>query len=115
MSDEELDAAIAERFKAYEAGIRLPDEFKGRFVSSMRRKRTVRRIWMLGLIGITAIVCVVIVNVTKPAVASSDVKPTLMATNAPTNETDKVSYLILLSYLRECFIRSRSARRKEEE
>ena len=37
MSDEELDAAIAERFKAYEAGIRLPDGFKGRFVSSMRR------------------------------------------------------------------------------
>ena len=115
MSDEELDAAIAERFKAYEAGTHLPDEFKGRFVSSMRRKRTVRRIWMLGLIGITAIVCVVIVNVTKPAVASSDVKPALIATTDPTNETDKVSYLILLSYLRECFTRSRSARRTEEE
>jgi hypothetical protein len=113
MSDEELDAAIAERFKAYEAGMHLPDEFKGRFVSSMRRKRTVRRIWMLGLIGIMVIACVVILNC--PAVASSDVKPTLMATTAPTNETDKVSYLILLSYLRECFIRSKSARRKEEE
>ena len=50
-----------------------------------------------------------------PAVASGDVKPALMATSVPTNETDKVSYLILLSYLRECFIRSRSARRKEEE
>ena len=115
MSDEELDAAIAERFKAYEAGTHLPDEFKGRFVTSVRRKRTVRRIWMLGLIGIMVIACVVIVNVTKPAVASSDVKPTLMATTDPTNETDKVSYLMLLSYLRECFTRSRTARRKEEE
>ena len=115
MSDEELDAAIAERFKAYEAGIRLPDGFKGRFVSSMRRKRTVRRIWMLGLIGIMAIACGVIVNVTKPAVASGDVKPALMATSVPTNETDKVSYLMLLSYLRECFTRSRTARRKEGE
>ena len=115
MSDEELAAAIAERFKAYEAGTHLPDEFKGRFVSSMRRKRTVRRIWMLGLIGIMVIACVVIVNVTKAAVASSDVKPTLMATTDPTNETVKVSYLMLLGYLRECFTRSKSARRKEEE
>ena len=115
MNDEELDAAIAERFKAYEAGTHLPDEFKGRFVSSMRRKRTVRRIWMLGLIGITAIACVVIVNFTKPAVVSGGVKPALMATSVPANETDKVSYLILLSYLRECFIRSKSAHRKEEE
>ena len=115
MNDEELDAAIAERFKAYEAGTHLPDEFKGRFVSSMRRKRTVRRIWMLGLIGIMAIACGVIVIVTKPAVASSDVKPALMATTDPTNETVTVSYLMLLGYLRECFTRSKSARRKEEE
>ena len=115
MSDEELDAAIAERFKAYEAGIRLPDAFKGRFVTSVRRKRTLRRLWMLGLIGITAIACVVIVNFNKSAVASRDVKPALMAATAPTNETVKVSYLMLLGYLRECFSRSRSARRKDEE
>ena len=115
MSDEELDTAIAERFKAYEAVVHLPGEFKGRLVSSVRRKRTLRRLWMLGLISITAIACVVIVNFTKPAVVSGGVKPALMATSIPTNETDKVSYLILLSYLRDCFIRSKSARRKEEE
>jgi hypothetical protein len=115
MSDEELDAAIAERFKAYEAGTHLPDEFKGRFVSSMRRKRTVRRLWMLGLIGAMALASVAIVNLTKPAVVSSNVKPALMASTAPTNETVKVSYLMLLGYLRECFARSKSARRKEEE
>ena len=115
MSDEELDAAIAERFKAYEAGMHLPDEFKGRFVSSMRRKRALRRIWMLGLICITAVASVVIVNFTKSAVASGDVKPTLMAHTVPTNKTVKVSYLMLIGYLRECFTRSRPARRKEEE
>ena len=115
MSDEELDAAIAERFKAYEAGTHLPDEFKGRFVSSMRRKRTLRRLWMLGLIGAMALASVVIVNLTKPAVVSSNVKPALMASTDPTNETVKVSYLMLLGYLRECFTRSRSVRRKEEE
>ena len=115
MSDEELDAAIAERFKAYEAGIRLPDGFKGRFVSSMRRKRTVRRIWMPGSIGITATACVVTVHFTKTAVASREVKPALMVNSTSTNDTVEVSCWMLLGYLRECFTRSRSARRKEEE
>ena len=49
MNDEELDAANAERVKAYEAGIRLPGEFKERFVGSVRRRRVWRRVWMLGL------------------------------------------------------------------
>ena len=115
MSDEDMDTAIAERFKAYEAGIRLPDEFKGRLVSSIRRKRTVRRIWMFGLIGIMSLTCAAIMNFTNPAVASRDMKPALITATTPTNKTVKVSYLMLLGYLRECFTRSRSARRKEEE
>ena len=115
MSDEELDAAIAERFKAYEAGTHLPDEFKGRFVSSMRRKRTVRRIWMLGLIGAMAAVCVMIAGFAKRDLAYGDTRPAMMARTAPTNETVQVSYLMLLGYLRECFSRSKPARRKEEE
>ena len=45
-----------------------------------------------------------------PAVTSGDVKPALMATTAPTNETVKVSYLMLLGYLRECFSLSKSVR-----
>ena len=115
MSDEELDTAIAERFKAYEAEIRLPDGFKGRFVSSIRRNRTVRRIWMFSLIGIMSLMCIAGMNFAKPAVAPRDMKPALMAATAPTNESVKVSYLMLLGYLRECFSRSRSARRKDEE
>ena len=69
MSDDELDAAIAERFKAYEAGIRLPDEFKGRFIGSVRRKRTLRRLGMLGLIGAMAAVCVTIASFAKRDIA----------------------------------------------
>jgi len=115
MSDDELDAAIAERFKAYEAGIRLPDEFKGRFIGSVRRKRTLRRLGLLGLIGAMAAVCVTIASFAKRDIAYGDTRPALMARTAPTNETVQVSYLMLLGYLRECFNRSRPARRKEEE
>ena len=115
MSDEELDAAIAERFKAYEAGIRLPDEFKGRFIGSVRRKRTLRRLGLLGLIGAMAAVCMMIAGFAKRDLAYGDTRPAMMARTAPTNETVQVSCWMLLGYLRECFTRSRSVRRKEEE
>ena len=115
MNDEELDAASAERFKASEAGILLPDEFKGRFIGSVRRKRTLRRLGLLGLIGAMAAVCVMIVGFAKRDIAYGDVRPALVARTAPTNETVQVSYLMLLGYLRECFSRSRPTRRKEEE
>ena len=115
MSDEELDAAIAERFRAYGAGIRLPDEFKWRFIGSVRRKRTLRLLWMLGLIGAMVAVCVMIAGFAKRDLAYGDAHPALMARTAPTNATEQVSYLMLLGYLRECFSRSRPARRKEEE
>ena len=115
MSDDELDAAIAERFKSYEAGIRLPDEFKWRFIGSVRRKRTLRRLGIMGLIGAMAAVCVVIAGFAKRDFSYGDARPALMARTTPTNDTVQVSYLMLLGYLRECFSRSRPARRKEEE
>ena len=115
MSDEELDTAIAERFKAYEAGIRLPDGFKGRFVGSVRRKRTLRRVWTFGLLCAAAAVCATAVGLAKPVAVNDDSHPSLTAKAAGTNEATQVSYWMLLGYLRECFSRSRSARRKEEE
>lgn len=115
MSDEELDAALAERFKAYEAGIHLSDEFKGRFVGSVRRRRVLRRLGLLGLIGAMAAVCVMIAGFARKDFAYGDERPALMARTTPTNETEQVSYLMLLGYLRECLGRSRPARRKEDE
>ena len=116
MTDKELDAAIAERFRAYEDGVRLPDGFKGRFVRSLRRKRTLRRVWLPGLICVTAIACVVIVHFTRHVAAPCNEKPVLMSNAAaPANETSEVSCWMLLGYLRECFSRSRPVRRKEDE
>ena len=115
MNEDELDAAIAERFKAYEAGIRLPGEFKGRLVGSIRRKRTLRRIWMFGLICVTAIASVAIANLARPNAMRGGARPALTAHTVPANEVEAVSYWMLLGYLREFFSRFRTARRKEEE
>ena len=114
MSDEELDVMIAERFKAYEAGIHLPDEFKKRFVGSVRRKRILWRAGALCLACVVAAVCIALSCAMRNDTVRSDAHPALMANTAvPTNETSEVSCLMLLSFLRECFRRSKSSRRKE--
>ena len=115
MSEEELDAAIAERFKAYEDGVRLSGEFKSRFISSLRRRRTLRRVRMVGLVCVAAAAGALIAGLAKPAAVNSDARPSLTAKTGGTNKTEQVSYWVLLGYLRECFSRSRPARRKEEE
>ena len=115
MSEAELDAAIAERFKAYEDGVRLPGEFKSRFISLMRRRRTLRRARMFGLVCAAAAAGALIVGLAKPAAVNNDTRLALTARAGGTNETEQVSYWVLLGYLRECFSRSRPTRRKEEE
>ena len=116
MSDEELDVIITERFKAYEAGIHLPNEFKKRFIGSLRRKRTVRRVWTFGILCFMAVACAIITYFGNGNTVRNGTRSTLTANTAvPTNETAEISYLVLLGYLRECFSRSKSSRRKEDE
>ena len=115
MSDEELDMLIAERFRAYEAGIHLSDEFKKRFVGSVRHKRMLWRAGVLCLACVAAAVCIALSCATRSDAGRCDSRPALMAASPTTNETAEVSYLMLLGYLRECFTRSKSPRRKEEE
>ena len=115
MSEAELDAAIAERFKVYEEEVRLPGEFQGRFIVFVRRKRMFRRIWTLGLICLTAAACVAVASVARPVVTNDNERTLLTAGAADTNEAPQVSYWVLLGYLRECISRCRSSRRKEDE
>ena len=115
MSEEELDAAIAERFKTYEEGVRLPCGFKGRFIVSVRRKRTLRCILTLGLICMTAAASVTVANLARPVDTNNSVRYSLTAKSSDSKKTTQVSYWVLLGYLRECFSRCRPSRRKEEE
>lgn len=115
MSDDELDAALAERFRAYEAGVHLSGEFKRRFAGSVRRRRVLRRIWMLGLVCSMVVASAAIVNFAKPAAESGGMESALAARAGSTNEVPSVSCWMLLGYLRECLGRSRPARRKEDE
>ena len=115
MNDEEFDEALAERFKAYESRVRLPDEFKSRFVGAMRRKRAVRQFWTVGLICATAVASAIIVNLGRDNNVRKETRPALIASSSTTNKTAEVSCWMLLGYLKECFSRTRTSRRKEEE
>ena len=115
MSDEEFDDALAERFRAYESRVRLPDEFKSRFVASLRRKRAGRQFWTVGLICATAVASALIVNIGRNNNIHKEPRPALIASSSTTNKTAEVSCWMLLGYLKECFSRTRASRRKEEE
>lgn len=115
MSDDELDMTIAERFRAYEAGVHLPEEFRGRLVGSVRRRRRLRRAWMLGLFLALAATCVAIAHFGKGDAVRDNTGPSMMAASTPTNETAEASFLMLLGYLRECLGRSKPSRQKDEE
>lgn len=115
MNDEELDRTIAERFRAYEAEVHLPGEFRERLVGSVRRRRALRRTWMLGLFLVSAATCVAIAHFGKGDSVRDKAIPSMMAASAPTNETAEASCLMLIGYLRGCFSRSETSRRKEEE
>ena len=115
MRDEELDAALAERFKAYKAEMRLSEEFKRRFVGSIRRRRAWRRIWTIGLSCSSVLAGIAIANAAKSAVARGDAESSLTADAGSTNEMPSVSCWMLLGYLRECLVRTKPARRKEDE
>ena len=70
---------------------------------------------MFGLVCAAAAAGTLIVGLAKPAAVNNDTRPALTARADGTNETEQVSYWVLLGYLRECFSRSRPSRRKEEE
>lgn len=115
MNDKEFDEILAERFMAYESRVRLPDEFKSRFIGAMRRKRAVRQFWTVGLICATAVASAVIVNLGRDNNVRKETRPALIASSSTTNKTAEVSCWMLLGYLKECFSRTKTSRRKEEE
>lgn len=115
MSDEELETALAERFNDYAAGMRLPEAAKSRFVGVVRRRRAVRRMWTVGLIGVLVVACIGLAAIGRRTAVRGAAPVALVAGGGATNDTAEVSYWMLLGSLRECFGRSRSSRRKEEE
>lgn len=111
-----FDEAVMQSFKAYAAGTRLPGGFTGRFVKTVRRRRALRRMAMAALVCAMAAVCVAVAPFQRGTDApQGGERPSMTARTKPAAKTAKVSCFMLLGYLRDCIMRTRFARRKEEE
>lgn len=115
MNDDELDAVIAERFKAYGAGVRLPDGFKARFVRSVRRRRAWRRGLAFGLLAVAAVACAAVAFSGVRGAARGADQRAMMADASHGNDAGRLSCWMLIGYLRECCVRIKPARRRDEE
>lgn len=114
MTDNEFDAMISAEMRGMVADRRLPDDFSDRLVRSVKRSRMAWR--LRAVVCIVAIVAmgVAIMGFSREARPVGAVEPALIAADAPTGTTE-VSSWFLLGYLRECFKRNRTNKKKEEE
>ena len=114
MTETEFEELVASGMRKIVADRQLPDGFSVRLAQSAKSVRTA---WRARTVICIAAVAAVVISVigfsrgTKPAETS---EPMLMAADT-SSEAPGVSGWFLLGYLRECFKRSRSSKRKEEE
>ena len=94
----------------------LPDDFAERLVRLVRRRRRARRLRAVALVAAVAVLgaglsccCLCHREETSPTETRLVAAPT-----SHTNET-QISGLMLLSLFRECFRRTRTNKKKEEE
>ena len=113
MTDNEFDAMMSAEMRRIVADRRLPDDFSDRLVQSVRRTRIAWR-----LKAVVCIVAIIAMGVAIMGFSCGDrptgaVEPALIAADAPAGTTE-VSSWFLLGYLRECFKRNRTNKKKEE-
>lgn len=113
MTDNEFDAMISAEMREMVADRRLPDDFSDRLVQSVSRARIAWRLKAVVCIVAVVAMGVAIMGFSRGAKPVGAAEPALIAADA-TTETTEVSSWFLLGYLRECFKRNRTNKKKEE-
>ena len=114
MTETEFEELLASGMRKIVADRQLPDGFSVRLARSAKRVRIAWRIRTVVCIAAVMMLGISLIGVSRGAKPAGASEPMLMAADAPC-ETSEVSGWFLLGYLRECFKRNRSSRRKEEE
>ena len=113
MTNIEFDAKISAEMHEIVADRRLPDDFSDRLVCSVKRARMAWRLKTVICIAAILAIGIVIMGFSRGAKPSCAIEPALIAAETPSGTTE-VSSWFLLGYLRECFKRNKTNKKKEE-
>lgn len=109
----ESDCVLSRRLRECVSDKRLPSGFSERLVRSVRRRRTMRVFAVVSLI----VICMLGMG-SIGYFTSADRDPTsedsIVAAQGPL-KSEQVSGWMLIGFLRECFKRNKTNKRKEEE
>lgn len=114
MTETEFDEMMSSEMRKIVAGRNLPDGFSVRLAQSAKSGRIAWRIRTVICITAVTALGVSIIGFSRGTNRTETSEPMIVAADA-TSKTTEVSGWFLLGYLRECFKRNRSNRRKEEE
>lgn len=115
MTEEEFDLQLTRRIGAYAHTKRLPEDFAGRFVGTLRRRRRVRRAKLAVVVACLALAFLFVLGMTDRPSAAGAAEPALVAASAGHGPTERISGFLFLGFIRDFFRRPRAVRKKENE
>ena len=113
MTNDDIDLVLTRRVQECAAEKHLPSDFSDRLVKSLRHRRRMFRVKVVAIIVVVAVMGGFLGHLTikKP---TAPTEAALIAADTPSRETEASGWM-LFGFLRECFKRNRTNKRKEEE
>ena len=100
MTEEEFDLQLTRRIGAYAHTKRLPEDFAGRFVGTLRRRRRVRRAKLAVAVACLALAFLFVLGMTDRPSAAGAAEPALVAATAGHGPTEQISGFLFLGFSR---------------
>lgn len=114
MTEKELDAILCRRLKACISTRALPEGFAGRLKVSIRRSRRALRLRIALATALSVVLGMTLCGISSSPSRNAPEEFTITAEHDK-QPAEKVSGWMLLGFLRDCFRRSRTGKRKEED
>ena len=114
MTEEEFDTAFGKRLRTYAAGRQAPADLEVRLVRSIRVRTRRTRFGILGLVLLVLAAGLVVLGLADKSAKPSNAEASLVAGDSPRKDASVTGWMFL-GCIRECFRRTRNARRRKED